>query len=116
MRGILLTLVLTPLLLSGCAAGNSMTGSDFMSSAISRIEKGVTTTGQVLAWIGEPYEKKALSPSETIWIYNWARPTADPSVLPFGHREIGNRGYRKSLWLLIKDDIVVNYTYEEGII
>ncbi|HEX9079393.1 MAG TPA: hypothetical protein VF795_07380 [Desulfuromonadaceae bacterium] len=116
MRATLPIVALIPLLIWGCAAKTSITGSDFMSSAISRIEKGTTTTAQILAWIGEPYERRVVSPSETVWIYNCARPTADPNVVPFGMRAIGNRGYRKSLWLMIKDDVVVNYTYEEGII
>ena len=116
MKAMLLIGAFVSLLLWGCAATTSVTGSNFMSSAVSRIQKGNTTTAQILAWIGEPYEKKTLSATETVWIYSWTRPTADRNVLPFGMRAIGNRGYRKTLWLLIRDDIVANYTYEEGII
>jgi len=87
-----------------------------MSSLVPQIKSGKTTTSQIFKWFGTPYEKRPVSATETFWLYIWARPTADPNVVPFGHREIGNRGYRKSLWLLIMDDIVVNYTYEEGVI
>jgi len=116
MRGILLTMALIPLFLWGCAPTNFITGSDFMSSVVPLIENGATTTSQILNWIGEPYHKVQISDTEAVWLYTWARPTANPTVVPFGHREIGNSGYKKTLWLLIKDDIVINHTYEEGII
>ncbi len=116
MRGIILTIALIPLILCGCTIGTSPRGHDFISSAVPRIEKGSTPASQILHWFGEPYEKKPLSESETIWLYAWSRPAADPTVVPFGHRNVGNTGYKKTLWLLIRDDVVVNYAYEEGII
>jgi len=116
MRGILLTMALIPLFLWGCATTTTTTGSDFMSSVVPLIQNGATTTSQILKWLGEPYYKEPVSETKTIWQYTWARPTANPTVVPFGHREIGNSGYKKTLWLLIKDDIVANHTYEEGII
>lgn len=115
MRLLLLTFSLIPLLLWGCATATPISGSDFNSSVVPRIQKGVTTTSQILRWFGEPYNKKPVSATEIMWLYTWARPTANPAVVPFGHRNIGTSGYQKTLWLFIKNDIVVNYTYEEGI-
>lgn len=112
----LLTIAIIPLLLWGCVTANSVKGSDFNSAVVSRIKKGVTATPQILRWLGEPYNKKPVSATEAMWLYTWSRPKADPNVVPFGHRNIGTTGYKKTLWLFIKDDIVVNYTYEEGVI
>jgi outer membrane protein assembly factor BamE (lipoprotein component of BamABCDE complex) len=116
MRLILLIIAAIPLLLWGCATSTSSTGNEFSSSVVPRIKKGFTTTSQVLRWLGEPYSKEPVSSNEIIWLYNWSRPTADLNVVPFGHRNIGTSGYRKTLWLTIKDGIVVNYIYEEGIV
>jgi hypothetical protein len=116
MRLILLTITLIPLLIWGCATSTYITGNEFSSSVVPRIQNGVTTTSQILLWLGEPYEKKPVSATEIMWLYSWARPTANANVVPFGHRTIGTTGYKKTLWLYIKYDIVVNYTYEEGII
>ena len=116
MRRIILAIAVIPLLLWGCATTTSITGSAFNSSVVPRIQKGVTTTSQILHWLGEPYDKKRVSPTEMIWLYTWSRPTGNPNVVPFDHRNIGTTGYKKTLWLFIKDDIVVNFTYEEGII
>ena len=113
---LLIITLMMPLLLWGCASTTSTTGSDFMSSTVPRIHKGTTSSSQILRWLGEPYLKEAVSSTETIWLYTWVRPTANMTVVPFGHRNIGTSGYKKSLWLLIKDDIVINYSYEEGVI
>lgn len=116
MRGKLLAIALIPLLLWGCTAATPTTGSEFMASVVPRIQRGTTTAAQIMGWLGEPYEKKSVSASEAIWLYNWSRPAANPNVVPWGHRNVGNTGYKKTLWLLIKNDFIVNYTYEEGII
>lgn len=106
-----------PLIVWGCATATSTstTGSDFISSVVPRIKKGVTTTSQILSWLGEPYYKEPVSVKETTWLYTWIRPTANMAVVPFGHRNIGTSGYTKTLCLFIKDDIVVNYKYVEGL-
>ena len=112
----LLNIAIIPLLLWGCATATSVTGSDFNSAVVPRIKKGVTTTSQILRWFGEPYNKKPASATETMWLYTWARPKADLNVVPFGHRNIGTTGYKKTLWLFIRNDVVVSYKYEEGVI
>ena len=116
MRLILLFIALIPLLLWGCATSTSISGSEFNSSVVPRIQKGATTTSQILRWLGEPDYKEPVSATETMWLYTWVRPKANPTVVPFDHRNIGTTGYMKTLWIFIRDDIVVNYTYEEGII
>ena len=116
MRLILVTIALIPLLLFGCAAATPISGGEFSSSIVPRIEKGVTTTSDILHWLGEPFHKEPVSATETMWLYTWSRPAGNPNVVPFGHRNIGNTGYKKTLWLFIRNDIVVSYTYEEGII
>jgi hypothetical protein len=116
MRLILLTIALIPLFLWGCATTTSTTGSDFNSSVVPRIQKGVTTTSQILSWFGAPYDEEQVTATEIKWLYTWIRPTANLTVVPFGHRNIGTSGYKKTLLLIIKDDIVVYYNYAEGVI
>jgi hypothetical protein len=114
-RLMLLTIALIPLLLWGCATAPYTTGGEFSSSVVPRIKKGITTTSQILHWLGEPNNKKPVSATETMWLYAWSRPAANANVVPFGHRTIGTSGYKKTLWLIIRNDVVVSYTYEEGI-
>jgi len=111
----LFTIALAPLLLWGCATSTATTGSDFISAVVPHIKRGVTTSSQLLRWLGEPYSKEPVSANTVLWLYTWVRPTANMAVVPFGHRNIGTSGYMKTLWLVIKDDVVVNYTYEEGL-
>ena len=87
-----------------------------MTAVVPRIHDGATKSSQILEWLGEPYHKGPVSANEIVWLYTWIRPTADYTVVPFGHRNIGNSGYKKTLWLLIRDDTVVNHRYEEGLI
>ena len=112
----LLAIALLPLLLWGCATSTSTAGCDFSSSVVPKIQKGVTTTSQILSWLGDPYNKEQVTVTETKWLYTWARATGNATVVPFGHRNIGNQGYKKTLLLIIKDNIVVYYSYMEGLI
>jgi hypothetical protein len=109
-----MNILLIPLLIWGCATATSTAGRDFDSSKVSQIQKGVTTTSQILSWFGEPYNKQVASASEVKWHYGWAQATANATAAPFGVRTVDTKGIKKNLWLFIKDDIVVNYTYEEG--
>ncbi len=110
-----LTAMLIPLLLWGCATTPPTRTNDFNSAFVPRIKMGTTTTAQILKWLGEPHYKKTISESEMMWLYSSSRPSADYTVVPFGHRNIGTTGIKKTLWLFISNDIVVNYTYEEKI-
>ena len=105
--------LLASLLLWGCATRTSTAGRDFDSSKVNEIEKGVTTTSQVLSWFGEPYSKVPVSASAVKWHYGWARTTANVTPGVFG-RTVDTKGMKKSLWLFIQNDVIVNYTYEEG--
>jgi len=111
-----LIFLIIPLLVWGCATTTSAGGSEFSSSVVQHIQKGVTTTSEIVDWLGEPGYKEKISATEILWLYAWSRAKGDPNVVPFGHRSIGNTGYKKILWIFFKDGLVVNYTYEEGII
>jgi len=112
----LITVATISLLFCGCATTSSPTSNDFNSAAVPRIKMGVTTASQILKWLGEPHYTKPISETETIWLYSMSRPTADLAVVPFGRRNIGTTGLKKILWLYIRNNVVVNYTYEEKII
>jgi len=115
-KPVLTVLAAIPLLLWGCATTSSTLGNDFNSASVSHIKKGVTTFSQILKWLGEPSYTKPISADEMMWLYSWSRPTADLTVVPFGHRNIGTTGIKKILWLYIRGNVVVNYTYEEKVI
>ncbi len=111
-----LAATLISILLWGCATTSSTTGNEFNSAIVPKIKMGTTTTSQILKWLGEPFYKKQISETDMVWLYSWSRPTADMKVVPFGHRNIGTTGIKKILWLFIRNDTVVNYTYEEKVI
>ncbi len=116
MRIIFLTAALISLFLWSCAGTTATTGNDFNSAVVPRIQTGVTTASQILQWLGEPYYKKPVSTNDIIWLYSLTRPKVDTMVVPFGKRSIGNAGLKKTLWILISNDVVVNYSYEEKIL
>ena len=116
MRIALIAVATIPHLLWGCATTSLPTSNDFNSAVVPHIQMGVTTESQILKWLGEPYYKKPLTETEMIWLYSWSRPAADLSVVPFGHRNIGTTGLKKILWLYIRNNIVVTYTYEEKVL
>lgn len=55
-----------------------------------------------------------ISATEVKWQYSWAQATAHIPFALFGSRTVDTEGVQKELWLRIKDNVVVNYTYEEG--
>jgi hypothetical protein len=108
--------LLIPLFLSGCATATATStgGRDFDSSKVGLIQKGVTTTSQIVSWFGQPYKTEVASATEVKWSYVWAQATANATRVPFGGRTVDTTGTKKELYLFIKEDIVVNYTYQEG--
>ena len=50
--------------LTGCATSNYTVGRDFSSASVAQIQKGKTTTSEVVALFGEPFAKSAVSETE----------------------------------------------------
>jgi hypothetical protein len=88
-------------------------GRDFDSSKVKDIQKGKTTTPEIIQWFGQPYAKRVASTNQVGWLYAWKNSTVtvDRSKTNTKGRETG---YQKRLELLISDDVVMNYTFQEG--
>jgi hypothetical protein len=103
------------LVLVGCAfhTTNYTIGKDFSQENIRKIEKGKTTTEQLVAMLGEPYTKSVISSDEVKWLYMYihSSATARASLTP----KVETSGIQKNLDILIKDDTVVNFAYTENL-
>jgi len=102
------------LYVSGCTTTTAIAGRDFDSSKIAQIQNGVSKASEIRSCYGEPYRTEVVSATEVKWQYSWARATAHVPFVLFGSQTVDTEGVQKELWLRIKDNVVVNYTYEEG--
>jgi len=88
-------------------------GRDFDTSKVKNIQKGKTTTQEIIQWFGQPYAKKIISTNQIGWLYAWRQSTV--TVSRTANTAKGREsGYKKRLDLLIADDVVLNYTFDEG--
>jgi outer membrane protein assembly factor BamE (lipoprotein component of BamABCDE complex) len=116
--------LLSMLLIAGCGAPkpadtqkSTVTtirrGRDFDSSKVKEIQKGKTTAPEIIQWFGQPYAKRVNSTNQIGWLYAWRQ-----STLTVNRSKTNTKGketgYKKRLELLISDDVVMNYTFEEG--
>jgi len=88
-------------------------GRDFDTSKVKNIQKGKTTTQEIIQWFGQPYAKKIISTNQIGWLYAWRQSTITVSRTANTARG-RESGYKKRLDLLIADDVVLNYTFDEG--
>jgi outer membrane protein assembly factor BamE (lipoprotein component of BamABCDE complex) len=112
----LLQQILIPLAcltLMGCATRTDIAGSEFDTSKISEIKKGVTTSDELVSLLGTPGEKSVKTEDEVIWKYEWIKSTSRTTMGWTGPNVVID-GYQKSLQVLIKNGVVVNYTFNEG--
>ena len=111
------------LILAGCAAPSSdvarsststiRKGRDFDTSKVKDIQKGKTTSQEIVQWFGQPSAKKIISTNQIGWLYAWRQSTI--TVNRTAKTAKGKEtGYRKRLELLITDEVVSNYTFDEG--
>ena len=107
----LLSLICVALI--GCVTRTTTTGTDFDASKIGDIKKGVTTTEELVGLLGQPFSKSVKSADEVIWYYTRVKATSTAS-LGWNSPNIKTEGHKKNLELLIKDGVVVNYTFDEG--
>jgi len=101
------------ILLSGCAQSSYSVGNDFSTENIAKIEKGKTTTKELEEWFGEPYSKTVLSAEQTKWMYIHTSGSAKVQSYVFT-ANVESTGTQKVLDLLIENDTVVNFTYNNS--
>lgn len=101
------------LLITGCATSNVLIGKHFSSENVQQIVKGETTTSDLVALFGHPSYKGVLTADEEKWIYMYIESTAKAqSYLLI--MNVQSTGTQKTLDILIKNGIVINYTFNEG--
>jgi outer membrane protein assembly factor BamE (lipoprotein component of BamABCDE complex) len=99
--------------LMGCATATSTVGRDFDNTKVAEIKKGVTTTSELIAMFGQPFSKSVKSADEEEWTFSWAKATSK-MTMGWGANNVKTIGYKKNLNVLIRGDLVINYTYDEG--
>lgn len=62
---------------------------------------------------GEPFSKTVLSETEEKWIYTYSSGTASAQSYVFTTK-VESTGTQKTLDILLKNDVVTNFTFTEG--
>ena len=112
-RVLLIALLLVATSLSGCATGGYSIGRDFNSAAVSQIVKGKTTKDDVVRMFGEPFSKQVASENEEKWMYVYDAGVVKAQSYVFT-TVAQVTGQKKTLDILLRNGIVINYTYLEG--
>ncbi|MNP32969.1 hypothetical protein D3C76_1261770 [compost metagenome] len=100
-------------MLGACATSHYTAGRDFPSASVSSITKGKTTTTELKALFGEPYTKSAVSETDEKWIYTYTSGSAHAQSYVVTMK-VSTTGTQKTLDVLIRDEVVINYTFSEG--
>jgi outer membrane protein assembly factor BamE (lipoprotein component of BamABCDE complex) len=106
---LLLLLIVTAL--AGCGTTQT-TGRDFDAAKIHDIKKGVTTGDELVRLLGQPLSKSNESANGAVWEYSWKKATAYATTSSAG-TVIKTEGDLKTLTVLIKNGVVVSYTFKD---
>lgn len=109
----LIVMLAVCLLLGGCATSHYTVGRDFPSANVASITKGKTTTSELKSIFGEPYAKSAVSETDEKWIYTYTNGSAHAQSYVVTMK-VTTTGTKKTLDVLIRNDVVINYTFSEG--
>ena len=109
----LIVMLAVCLLLGGCATSHYTAGRDFPSADVASITKGKTTTSELKSIFGEPYAKSAVSETDEKWIYTYTNGSAHAQSYVVTMK-VTTTGTQKTLDVLIRNDVVINYTFSEG--
>jgi len=99
--------------LGGCTTSHYTAGRDFPSASVASITKGKTTTSELKSLFGEPYAKSAVSETDEKWIYTYTNGSAHAQSYVVTMK-VTTTGTQKTLDVLIRNDVVINYTFSEG--
>ena len=99
--------------LGGCATSHFTAGRDFPSASVGSITKGKTTTTELKSLFGEPYAKSAVSETDEKWVYTYTNGSAHAQSYVVTMK-VTTTGTQKTLDVLIRNDVVINYTFSEG--
>ena len=108
----LVFLLIFSALISSCAySGSHVTGRDITRSQVASIQKGKTNTDELVAILGQPDAKTLVSATEEKWAYGYAQTSTNATYFPT--TKIVTIGTQKTLDVLIKDEVVVNFVFTE---
>jgi len=114
MKSAVLTSIITMfILISGCASTSYSVGNSFSSSNVKNIVKGETTSAELITLFGEPYTKTVISAEEQKWMYMHTSGTSTAQSYVFT-MDVKTTGQQKTLDILLKNDVVINYAFTEG--
>ena len=113
MKQVLAVLLLAIMVsLTGCATSHMTQGRDFSSSQVQQIQKGKTTKRELIALFGQPFSKSVVDGDTEKWLYFYSDVTSKARSAVFTMK-VQTTGIRKQLDVLLKNDIVTNYTHTE---
>lgn len=97
--------------LTGCGT-TTTAGRKFDASKIPDIQKGVTTSAELIRLIGQPLTKSVTSANEATWEYSWEKTTAETQTGSDGP-VVTTAGDKRTLAVFIRNGVVVNYAYKD---
>lgn len=100
-------------ILSGCATSYYTAGRDFPTEGVLTIVKGKTTSNELRATFGEPFAKSPVNETDEKWVYTYTNGSAHAQSYVVTMK-VTTTGTQKTLDVLIRNDVVLNYTYTEG--
>lgn len=109
----LLIILCSVFVLTGCATSTYKFGTDFSSENVSKIVKGETTSSDLLYLFGQPFTKSVISETDEKWVYSYSETSAKAQSYVFS-MDVKTSGVMKSLDVLVRDGVVINFAYTEG--
>ncbi len=100
-------------IIAGCATSSYSVGRDFSSENIKSIVKGKTKSTELAKLFGQPFSKTVISKNEEKWIYTYSSGTASAQSY-LVTTKVETTGSQKTLDILLKDGVVINYTFTEN--
>lgn len=114
MKNIIIAITITALFtLFGCATSSYTYGNNFSSKNVSKIEKGKTTTNELISMFGQPFMKTVISKTGEKWVYSYSAGTASAQSYLVSTK-VETTGTQKMLDILVENGVVSNYTFTEG--
>lgn len=101
------------LFITACATSNYTVGNDFPTENIDKIEREETTSSDLVSLFGEPYSKSVISEDTEKWLYTYSSGTAKAQSY-IVTMQVETTGEQKTLDVLLKNGVVVNFTFTEG--
>ncbi|MCL1075910.1 hypothetical protein [Shewanella dokdonensis] len=101
------------LILTSCATSHMTTGADFDATKVTSIVKGKTSADELQILMGQPFTKTVIDENSERWGYLYTDVTSKAKSYVFSV-DVNTTGLRKQLDVLIKDGVVVNYSYTEA--